>query len=92
MNKEDRVRLSKKMSFILRHGTNKLHISIQSDGFILMDDLLIKGLHQQYSLDNILEVVKLCEKKRYEIKTTNNILYIRASQGHTITTINVLTD
>ena len=34
------VRISKTMSFILRHGAEKLKIPIRSDGFCLVKDLV----------------------------------------------------
>lgn len=34
------VRLSKQLSYILRHGANKEKISIRSDGYVKVDDLV----------------------------------------------------
>jgi 2'-phosphotransferase len=82
--------ISKFMAYLLRHGTEERSINIDSEGYILLDDLLKQPEMKQFSVTDIIYVVDNNDKKRYKIiEKTNNgygpcepILYIRANQGH----------
>lgn len=85
LNKKQKTRVSKALSYALRHGINKLKLDMDTEGFVKLDDLLnhsdlpvLNGVtHSQ-----IQEVVDTNEKKRFTLKNEQNNLYIRANQGH----------
>lgn len=87
--REGYIRLSKKLSYLLRHGAVKEGLSIKEDGFISIDQLLSEKL-QGYTLEDIKEVVETNDKKRFIIRENNGILEIKATQGHSIKEINNL--
>jgi len=80
------VSLSKSLSYVLRHGGPKEGLSIQSDGYALIDDVLALKLFKKwkYTYDEVIEVVDNNDKKRYAVKEIDGKMFIRANQGHTI--------
>lgn len=82
------IRISKKLSYILRHGAVKKKLSIRPDGFVDVQEILreLPGC----TLIDINQVVENDGKKRYQLKTIDNILMIKACQGHTIEEVNCL--
>ena len=83
-------RISKFMAYLLRHGTEERSINIDSEGYVLLDDVLKQPEMKQWSVSDVIYVVDNNDKKRYNIiEKTNNgygpcdpTLYIRANQGH----------
>ncbi|KAN0042701.1 hypothetical protein ACTA71_012624 [Dictyostelium dimigraforme] len=80
------VSLSKSLSYVLRHGAEKEGLSINSEGFIKVDDLLKHKLFKNTNIKEIQEVVDTNDKKRFhmELNATDGFYYIRANQGHTL--------
>ena len=79
----DYIRLSKEISYILRHNPAKYNITLDERGYCNINDLLdvlSKKYNQNITLADILYILDNSDKKRYEIK--NNM--IRAYYGHTI--------
>ena len=80
------MKLSKLLSFILRHNPSLLGISLDSEGFsdISIDELAarIRKLngYQWVTAEDILKVVKTDEKGRFEVRDGR----IRATYGHSI--------
>ncbi|MEN3044842.1 MAG: RNA 2'-phosphotransferase [Candidatus Hydrothermales bacterium] len=73
---QDRLlRLSKKLSYILRHDPLKFGINLDSEGFANIDELCEKA---KINKDEIFELLKKGGKKRFEIKENK----IRALYGH----------
>ena len=74
-----RVRVSKYMSYLLRHKPENL--KMDEHGFVDLDDLLSK-LRKRFRIDRelILEIVERSDRKRYQIVGNR----IRALYGHTI--------
>jgi RNA:NAD 2'-phosphotransferase (TPT1/KptA family)/inhibitor of KinA sporulation pathway (predicted exonuclease) len=82
-NRDD-VRLSKKLSYILRHGANDLKISMADDGYVYLDELIKKG-KVKASFEKIQKVVNNNNKKRFQMEQDENEKWkIRAVQGHTM--------
>ncbi|MEX2689168.1 MAG: RNA 2'-phosphotransferase [Candidatus Njordarchaeum guaymaensis] len=86
MDNNRHVRLSKFISLLLRHKPEILSLLIDEDGFVKLRDLVrkirkIKGFRWVTESD-IINLVKNDEKGRFELKTINNELYIRAIYGH----------
>lgn len=85
--KNHNIKLSKKLSFILRHGALKLGIDMADDGYVKVDDLFTKG-KVKATLKQIQEVVENNDKKRFQLKEESAGKWkIRAVQGHTLTKV-----
>ncbi|XP_050463430.1 tRNA 2'-phosphotransferase 1 [Cataglyphis hispanica] len=87
-NKNDIV-LSKKLSYLLRHGAIKEGLNIKPNGFVAVNELLNKLHH--YTIDDIKRIVENNNKQRFTLDTINGVLEIKANQGHSISKINELT-
>lgn len=87
-NKKTIKKLSRTISYLLRHGAEKEGIIIKENGYILIDDL-IKWINEntenKINEDILKFIVENNDKKRFEISEDN--IDIRASQGHSIETI-----
>ncbi len=69
------IKLSKKLSYILRHDPLKFGINLDKDGYALIDELCEKA---KINKNDIFELLKRGGKKRFEIKENK----IRALYGH----------
>ncbi|XP_038643417.1 tRNA 2'-phosphotransferase 1 isoform X2 [Scyliorhinus canicula] len=80
------VRLSKSLSYILRHGAAELGLAMGKDGFLNVADILHLPRFKHYSEQNVRQVVDLNSKQRFTLRLhpETGILQIRANQGHTI--------
>tara|TARA_B100000161_G_C33548573_1_gene414288 strand:+ start:1168 stop:1740 length:573 start_codon:yes stop_codon:yes gene_type:complete len=76
------VRLSKQLSFYLRHGLEKYKIPHDTDGFVDLSFLLKFKKFKGVTVDMVKVVVNNNSKKRFDIKTEDDVIYIRANQGH----------
>lgn len=84
---KNKVRLSKKLSYLLRHGAVKEGLKIDENGWVSVRDLLkhpsLKNLCK--SIDQINEIVQTDDKQRYSLMTNNHgETFIKANQGHSI--------
>jgi len=77
-------KISKTLSYILRHGALKYRLEINEYGYIKIIDILNLQQFSGVSLDDIFEIVYDDSKGRYTIKQSQDIFYIKANQGHTI--------
>jgi len=80
MKDDKRIKLSKLMSFILRHAPWKFGVEPDEAGFIELDKFLvtIKKIYPWVKKDDIKMVAKLDAKDRFEIRGNK----IRARYGH----------
>jgi len=85
------VRISKNLSYLLRHGAVKEGLNIDKAGFVKIDDILqlLYYRSKRITPDRIVKIAETNEKRRYEVKTENDengvpVLYIRATQGHSL--------
>jgi len=76
------IKLSKTLSWILRHNVNNLKLNMSADGFINLDDILSLKQLQGINYDDIDKVVKTNDKQRFELISQTNNMFIRATQGH----------
>ena len=79
-----KIKLSKYMSYLLRHHPEKVGLSLDKEGFVALDDL-VKAIssNPQWSwvkLHHIIEIVKKDEKGRFQVIGNK----IRATYGHSI--------
>lgn len=85
------VQLSKRLSYVLRHGAVKEGLPITADGFVQVRDLLRTPRFRRYSVEDIERVVTSCSKQRFTlIKDDDGSLSIRANQGHSLPQITAL--
>jgi len=93
------VRISKTLSYILRHGAAKESLQMRSDGYIKVDDLLARPKLNGVDFATIEALVKSNDKQRYqmlfepkelvqsgdtELEPTEGTWWIRANQGHSL--------
>lgn len=88
-NKGDTI-LSKRLSYLLRHGAVKEGLTIKSDGFVAVNEILLVSL-KGYTFKDIERVVENNNKQRFILQLNDGIWEIKATQGHTIAKINELT-
>lgn len=78
------IKISKFLSFILRHGPNKVGLELDSNGFADLNEVL-KVLNDRFTNYKITkytleELIEQSEKRRFEIENSK----IRAFYGHSI--------
>ncbi|CAC5401248.1 PARP7S [Mytilus coruscus] len=81
--------LSKALSYILRHGAEKLGYKMMPGGFLYVEDILKKQKNLcDYDLEDVKRVVETNDKQRFHMEWDRETgkLKIRANQGHTIET------
>ncbi|KAJ1720327.1 Protein transport protein Sec24B [Coemansia biformis] len=83
------VRLSKLLSYILRHGAAQEGLTLRDDGSICVDELMRHPKFASTTFDQIKHVVDTNDKKRYVLfqettAGTGPTWFIRAAQGHTL--------
>ncbi|ORX92135.1 putative tRNA 2'-phosphotransferase [Basidiobolus meristosporus CBS 931.73] len=84
-NDDPDVKLSKSLSYVLRHGAEKVGLELQEDGYASLIDLLKLPNFQKHSLSDIQRVVDNNDKKRYTLtKDEQGKYWIRANQGHSL--------
>jgi len=82
-HEQDESRLTKQMAAYLRHKGLR---SMQSDGYALVDDLA-NSCHADPA--QIIEVTKMPGKQRFQTMHDGQFLWIRATHGHTLKTVDV---
>lgn len=85
------VRLSKALSWLLRHNAVSQGIAIRPDGYVKITAVLGHPKFKDFTLDDIIKVVDTNEKKRFEIleDAEGQKEYIRAVQGHSIAAVSL---
>lgn len=80
------VTLSKRLSWLLRHGAIKEQLSMMSDGFVPVSEVLNHRIFKEkLSVDGLKRLVKNNDKQRFTLCTSaDGELLIRANQGHSI--------
>jgi len=83
---QNNVRLSKSLSWMLRHGALKEGIQIDHEGYVDVEMLIRHRNFVGVSLSEILSVVDGNDKKRFTIvkDDLNGKWKIKANQGHTL--------
>lgn len=84
---DERTVLSKKLSYVLRHGAKQLDLEVDDSGYVRINDLLAcDELFGGVASEALLEVVKLSnvDKQRYEISEQDGESFIRATGKHTM--------
>lgn len=80
---KEKNKVSKFLSYILRHKPESIGLKLDSNGWLLIMDIINNsGKEITLSEQIILETVKDNDKKRFSI--SENGKYIRANQGHSV--------
>ncbi|KAK9455434.1 phosphotransferase KptA/Tpt1 [Dipodascopsis uninucleata] len=80
------VRLSKSISYVLRHGAAKEKLPIRADGYLPVDVLLKRFHNNGTTFDDIKRIVESNDKNRFKLmsEAETGRWFIRANQGHSI--------
>ncbi|KAI8085026.1 phosphotransferase KptA/Tpt1 [Halteromyces radiatus] len=84
MDRKEEVRISKLLSYILRHGAVKEKLAIERDGYIKLSDLLARPKLKGVTEAQIQYIVANNDKQRFFLKQDHGDWYIRANQGHSL--------
>lgn len=81
----DMGRFQRSITWYLRHGAQETRL----DGYVTIQSVLdaLGDKYEGATIDQVLEVAETDEKGRFSISEEDGILYIRANQGHTISTV-----
>ncbi|RKP24629.1 KptA family-domain-containing protein [Syncephalis pseudoplumigaleata] len=88
-----RVRLSKRLSYLLRHGAVKEGLPLRADGFVPVSSILALPSFQAYGFADIQQIVAECTKQRFTLSAALDaahdadgeaVWWIRANQGHSL--------
>ena len=86
----NKLKLSKYLSYILRHKPEDIGIMLDTEGYVNCD-VLIKAINDNseynITLDILKEIVETDSKQRYSFK--DDYTYIRANQGHSTEQVNL---
>ena len=76
--------LSKFLSFVLRHKPDAIGISLDSEGWVSVDELIAKShaAGNRFTRADLLYVVESNDKKRFSLSA--DAAMIRAAQGHSV--------
>ena len=80
------VGISKALSEVLRHKAMEFGINIRSDGYCCLREVLaVKGLQRlACTEEEVDEIVRTNDKRRFEFNNEDGMLLIRAVQGHSM--------
>jgi putative RNA 2'-phosphotransferase len=81
MTEQQRTKISKRLSYILRHAPDSVGLTLDENGWASVHDLMSK-FGRPLSIEDLKEVVETNEKKRFAFN--DDLTKIRASQGHSI--------
>ncbi|XP_064602609.1 uncharacterized protein LOC135468340 isoform X2 [Liolophura sinensis] len=81
---DPRARLSKSLSWLLRHSAEDYGLTLMSGGFLPVEDVLRVPAFQGYSISDIKDVVINDDKKRFRLVLDHGSWKIKANSGHTI--------
>ncbi|KIJ65199.1 hypothetical protein HYDPIDRAFT_111098 [Hydnomerulius pinastri MD-312] len=86
------VRLSKSLSWLLRHGADKSGLHIRPDGYAKVSEVLSNPMLRDVTFLDLQEIVKRDQKSRYNLlfepqtseSSGSDVWWIRANQGHSM--------
>ncbi|KAJ1257822.1 hypothetical protein BS78_10G025900 [Paspalum vaginatum] len=86
--------LGRLLTRVLRHMAAELRLNMRPDGYVRVSHLLNLNLQtfakiplKSHSVDEIREAVRRDNKQRFSLLEEDGELFIRANQGHTVTTV-----
>jgi len=77
---DERTGISKKVSWILRHGAQKVNVKMDTEGWVKVDDLLSADILEDVSQETLMAVIvdKNAQKLRYKLKETPEGMFVKA--------------
>ncbi|CAG0919256.1 unnamed protein product [Notodromas monacha] len=78
------VKLSKTMSWLLRHGALKVGVRISSDGFVRVGDILSRKEFAGCTMKDVQRIVEMDNGLRFCLRERCGTYEIKAYQGHSI--------
>ncbi|KAG6334570.1 hypothetical protein ID866_4525 [Astraeus odoratus] len=87
------VRLSKSLSWLLRHGAKTAGLQIRPDGYARVSDVLANAMFKDVTFPQLQKIVNADQKGRFHLSfepqpsgssNPNDLWWIRANQGHTM--------
>ncbi|CAL1548576.1 unnamed protein product [Lymnaea stagnalis] len=80
------VKMSKALSYLLRHGAEKKGFKLLPGGFLYVDEILKHDEFKSMTIDDLKMVVENNDKKRFTLEAEDDTgrLKIRANQGHSL--------
>ncbi|AYN00830.1 RNA 2'-phosphotransferase [Chryseobacterium sp. 3008163] len=85
MNEQHKKKLSKFLSYVLRHHPELINLNLDENGWADVDELITKSKRDSYegfTFEELDEIVQTNEKKRFAFNEDKT--RIRASQGHSV--------
>lgn len=83
MEESRRTKISKSLSYWLRHRPEVIGIEIKKDGWVDVKDLLEKAQKElTFDFNELKEVVDTCDKQRFLL--SEDFCEIKANQGHSV--------
>lgn len=84
MTPDKQRRLSKKLSYHLRHAPHEIGLKLEAGGWVKVNDLLaaLRQKHVQITHDQLAYIVANCDKQRFAFSEAKD--KIRANQGHSV--------
>jgi putative RNA 2'-phosphotransferase len=83
LNEEQLKKLSKAMSYWLRHKPEDIGLNLSKDGWVDTQELIDKGQKKMmFDFNDVKQVVQQNDKQRFAM--SGDFLKIRANQGHSI--------
>jgi putative RNA 2'-phosphotransferase len=81
----DHIKLSKFLSYVLRHKPDAIGLSLDAQGWVAIGDLIDKSrtAGTEFTREELLHVVVTSDKKRFSVSADGQ--RIRAAQGHSVT-------
>lgn len=80
----DDVRWSHALARLLRHRIKEEGLTMTSDGYVQVKDVLSLQQFNGCTMDKIQHIVDNNDKQRFSMKSSGGQMYIRANQGHSI--------
>ncbi|OSD04883.1 hypothetical protein PYCCODRAFT_1443678 [Trametes coccinea BRFM310] len=87
------VRISKTLSWILRHGSQAEGLAMRPDGYVRVGELLQRPKLRELSFEALQDIVRNDAKSRYSLvleadpQTGEESWWIRANQGHSLKSV-----
>ncbi|XP_039230724.1 tRNA 2'-phosphotransferase 1 isoform X2 [Drosophila yakuba] len=83
------TQMSKKLSWLLRHGAKTEGIPIRADGFVSVPDLQKHPRYKSFTLEKLKEIAAVDAKQRYTLRWNPELRVheIRANQGHSLAVV-----
>jgi len=88
---EPRIRISKSLSWLLRHGAKTAGLNMREDGYAEVSQVLSNPMFRDVNFSQLQEIVTRDQKQRYHLllesrspDSPSDIWWIRANQGHSL--------